>query len=174
MGLLLLLAARSRGGSRGGGRRRGTRSSRRSRSSGGCVGSAGPRRRRRFQKLLVGHSVALEDARQRELAELVSDHVLGDVYWDVLLAVMDGDGQPDEIREDRRAPRPGLDGALLVRSSRRVDLFHQMVVHEGTLLDRASHGLALVSLLVPELDDHAARALVLAGLVALGQHPPGA
>src|SRR5712671_6838659 len=49
-----------------------------------------------------------------------------------------------------------------------------MVVHEGTLLDRASHGLALVSLLVTELDDHAARALVLAGLVALGQHPPGA
>src|SRR5213594_3476754 len=70
MGLLLLLAARSRGGSRGGGRRRGTRSSRRSRSSGGCVGSAGPRRRCGFQKLLVGHSVALEDARQRELPSL--------------------------------------------------------------------------------------------------------
>src|SRR5713101_6125490 len=57
---------------------------------------------------------------------------------------------------------------------RRDHVFHQVVVHEWTLLNRASHGLALVSLLVPELDDHAARALVLARLVALGQHPPGA
>src|SRR2546422_8595161 len=98
MGLLLLFAARSRGGSRGGGRRRGTRSSRRNRSSGGCVGSAGPRRRCGFQKLLVGHSVALEDARQRELPELVSHHVFRDVHRDVLLAVVDRDGEPDEIR----------------------------------------------------------------------------
>src|SRR5207245_8528700 len=64
--------------------------------------------------------------------------------------------------------------ALVVCRARRADLLHQMVVHEGTLLDRASHGLALVSFLVAELDDHAACALVLAGLVALGQHPPGA
>src|SRR5712691_5184085 len=173
-GLLLLLAAGGGCRRRGGARRGGTGGARRGRRSGGCVRSSGPRRGRGFQKLLVCHSVALEDARQRELAELVSDHVLGDVHGDVLLAVMDGDRQPDEIREDRRAPRPGLDRALLVRGARRVDLFHQVVVHEWTLLDRASHGLALVSLLVPELDDHAARALVLARLVALGQHPPGA
>src|SRR6266436_3459927 len=174
MGLLLLFAARSRGGSRGGGRRRGTRSSRRNRSSGGCVGSAGPRRRCGFQKLLVGHSVALEDARQRELPELVSHHVFRDVHRDVLLAVVDRDGEPDEIRQNRGAPRPGLDRALVACCARRADFLHQMVVHEGTLLDRASHGLALVAFLVPELDDHAACALVLAGLVALGQHPPGA
>src|SRR3989454_652822 len=171
MGLLLLLAARSRGGSRRGGRRRG---SRRSRSSGGCVRSAGPRSRRGFQKLLVGHSVALEDARQRELPELVSHHVFRDVHRDVLLAVVDRDGEPDEIRQNRGAPRPGLDRALVACRARRADLLHQMMVHEGTLLDRASHGLALVSFLVPELDDHAACAFVLAGLVALGQHPPGA
>src|SRR6266568_1074468 len=155
MGLLLLLAARGGGCRRRGGARR--RGARRGRRSGGCVRSAGPRRGCGFKKLLVGHSVALED-----------------VHGDVLLAVMDGDRQPDEIREDGGAPRPGLDRALLVRGARRVDLFLQVVVHEWTLLDRASHGLALVSLLVPELDDHAARALVLARLVALGQHPPGA
>src|SRR6266704_3608306 len=171
MGLLLLLAARGGGCRRGGGARRGgTRGARRGRRSGGCVRSAGPRRGCGFQKLLVCHPVALEDARQRELTELVSDHVLGDVHGDVLLAVVDGDRQPDEIREDGGAPRPGLDRALLVRGARRVDLFHQVVVHEWTLLDRASHGLALVPLLVPELDDHAARALVLARLVARGQH----
>src|SRR5207245_10690876 len=145
MGLLLLFAARSRGGSRGGGRRRGTRSSRRNRSSGGCVGSAGPRRRCGFQKLLVGHSVALEDARQRELPELVSHHVFRDVHRDVLLAVVDRDGEPDEIRHNSGAPRPGLDRPLVACCARRADFLHQMVVHEGTLLDRASHGLALVS-----------------------------
>src|SRR5712692_8158158 len=170
MGLLLLLAARSRGGSRRGGRRRG---SRRSRRSGGSVRSAGPRSRCGFQKLLIGHSVALEDARQRELPELVSHHVFRDVHRDVLLAVVDRDGEPDEIRQNRGAPRPGLDRTLVVCRARRADLLHQMVVYEGTLLDRASHGLALVSFLVPELDDHAACALVLASLVAFGQHPPG-
>src|SRR2546427_562702 len=118
MGLLLLLAARSRGGSRRGGRRRG---SRRSRSSGGCVRSAGPRSRRGFQKLLVGHSVALEDARQRELPELVSHHVFRDVHRDVLLAVVDRDGEPDEIRQNRGAPRPGLDRALVACRARRAD-----------------------------------------------------
>src|SRR6267378_4397183 len=171
MGLLLLLAARSRGGSRRGGRRRG---SRRSRRSGGSVRSAGPCSRCGFQKLLVGHSVALEDARQRELPELVSHHVFRDVHRDVLLAVVDRDGEPDEIRQNRGAPRPGLDRALVACRARRADFLHQMVVHEGTFLDRASHGLALVSFLVPELNDHAACAFVLAGLVALGQHPPGA
>src|SRR6266508_1612059 len=169
---LLLLAARRRGGSPGGGRRRGTRSSRRSRSSGGCVGSAGSRRRGGLQKLLVRHSVALENASESEFTQLVPHRVFRDVHRDVLLAVVDRDGQPDEIRQNRGAPRPGLDRALVACSARGADLFHQMVVHKGTLLDRAYHGLALVSFLVPELDDHAARALVLACLVALGQHPP--
>src|SRR5207302_1948007 len=168
---LLHLAARWRGGSRRSGRRRG---SRRSRSSGGSVRSAGSRRRGGFQKLLVRHAVALENARQGEFAQLVPHHVFRDVYRDVLLAVVDGDGQPDEIWQNRGAARPGLDRALIARRARRADLLHQMVVHKGTLLDRASHGLALVSFLVAELDDHAASALVLAGLVALGQHPPRA
>src|SRR6267378_6287742 len=95
------------------------------------------------------------------------------LHRDVLLAVVDGDRQPDEIRQDGGAPRPGLDRALVACRTRRVDFLHQMVVHEGTLLDRASHGLALVSFLVPELNDHAASALVLAGLVTLCEGAPG-
>src|SRR5437899_548613 len=174
MGLLLLFAARSRGGSRRGGRRRGTRSSRRSRSSGGSMRSASSRGRSSLEKLLVRHAVALENASQSEFAQLVPHHVFRDVYRDVLLSVVDRDGQPDEIRQDRGAARPGFDRALVARRARRADLLQQMVVHERTLLDRASHGLTLVSFLVAELDDHAACALVLAGLVALGQHPPGA
>src|SRR5436190_630540 len=170
--LLLLAARRGRGRCRGGAWRRRSRrrrSSRRARTS-----TAGPRGSSRLEKLLVRHAVALENAGQREFAQLVPHHVFRDVYRDVLLAVVDRDRQAHEIRQDRGAARPGLDRALVARRARRADLLHQMVVHEGTFLDRASHGLALVSFLVPELDDHAARALVLAGLVALGQHPPGA
>src|SRR6478672_12025725 len=62
-----------------------------------------PRRRRRCD-LLVGR-MALEGARQRELAELVADHVLGHVDRNVLLAVVDGDREPHELGRDRRAPR---------------------------------------------------------------------
>jgi len=44
--------------------------------------------------------VALEDARHREFTELVSHHVLGHVHRDVLLAVVHGHRQPDEVRDD--------------------------------------------------------------------------
>src|SRR6266705_2296012 len=146
-----LKASRLRAFSTGGPRRR--RSSRRPGSS-----SAGSRRRGGLEKLLVRHTVALENASQREFAQLVPHHVFRDVYRDVLLAVVDRDSQPDEVGQDGGAPRPGLDRALVARRARRVDFLHQMVVHEGTLLDRTSHGLALVSFLVPELNDHAASA----------------
>ena len=51
----------------------------------------------------------MEGAGRRELAELVTDHLLGDVHRDELLAVVDAERQADELRQDRRAPRPGLD-----------------------------------------------------------------
>ena len=54
-------------------------------------GGAGRRR-----DLLVGR-VALERAGQREFAELVADHVFGHVDRDVLLAVVHGDRQADEL-----------------------------------------------------------------------------
>ena len=46
--------------------------------------------------------VTLEDARRRELAELVPDHVLGDEHRDVRLAVVDADRVTDHLRHDRR------------------------------------------------------------------------
>src|SRR5882724_2241731 len=88
-----------------------------------------------FLGALADGGVALEDARHREFAELVSDHVLGHVHRYVLLAVVYGHRQPDEVGDDGRAPRPGLDRPLVIRAARRVDLLHQVVVHEGTLLD---------------------------------------
>jgi hypothetical protein len=69
--------------------------------------------------LLLGHDglllrrVSLEGPRQRKLAELVTHHVFVDVDRHVLLAVVHGDRQSDEFRQDRRAARPGLDRLLV-------------------------------------------------------------
>src|SRR5688572_17386985 len=88
-----------------------------------------------FLGALACRRMALEDARQRELAELVPDHVLGHVDRHVLLAVVHRQREADEVRHHRRAARPGLDRALVAGAARLVDLLHEVVVHEGTLLD---------------------------------------
>jgi hypothetical protein len=75
----------------------------------------------------------LNSAGQRELAELVADHLVGHVHRHVLLAVVHGDRQADEVGQDRRAARPGLDRLLVLVGGGLLDLGHQVVVHEGTL-----------------------------------------
>src|SRR6516225_860361 len=62
--------------------------------------------------LLAG--VVAEGPGWGELSQLVADHRLGDVDGHVLAAVMDGHRVADHVRDDRRAPRPGLDDPLLV------------------------------------------------------------
>src|SRR3972149_4119858 len=47
-----------------------------------------------------------------DLTEPVPDHVLRHVDGDVLPAVVDGGGVPDEVRDDDALPRPGLDAPL--------------------------------------------------------------
>jgi len=59
-------------------------------------------------RFLVG-SVAGEVAGRCKLAELVTHHFLVHEDRDELLAVVDVEGQADEIRQDRRTARPGLD-----------------------------------------------------------------
>src|SRR3989442_9990417 len=83
--------------------------------------------------------MAFERARERELAQLVADHLVADVDRDVLLAVMHGDRQTDEIRNDGRAARPGLDRALVLRGLRRLDFLQQVAVDEGAFFQRAGH-----------------------------------
>ena len=80
-----------------------------------------------FFGLLVGR-VTLERARQRELAELVADHLFGDVHRHVLLAVVHGDRQTDEVGQDRRAARPGLDRLLVLDGRGLLDLLQQVGV----------------------------------------------
>ena len=64
-------------------------------------------------RFLVG-SVALERTRERKFAELVANHVFRDVHGNVLTAVVHGDRQADEVRQNGRATRPGLDGLLVL------------------------------------------------------------
>ena len=53
--------------------------------------------------LLAARGVAAERARRRELAQLVADHVLGDVDRHVAAPVVDGDRVADHLREDRES-----------------------------------------------------------------------
>src|SRR5664279_4932169 len=79
--------------------------------------------------------VAAERAGWGELTETVADHVLGHVDRDVLLAVVDGDGMPDEIGEYDRRTRPGLDDLLLVALVHRLDAPLEALLDEPALLD---------------------------------------
>jgi hypothetical protein len=78
--------------------------------------------------LLVG--VALEGARVRELAELVPDHLFGDEHVSEALAVVDGEGEADELGDDRACATPGLDGRALAGA-----LLHRLGATEQLLVD---------------------------------------
>ena len=75
----------------------------------------------------------------RELAELVPDHRLRDEHRHVLAAVVHRDRVPEHVRDDRRAARPGAHHLLLALLVHVVDLLHQVVVDERTLLQRPRH-----------------------------------
>src|SRR5204863_3693759 len=84
-------------------------------------------------------SVAAEETCRRELAELVSNHVLRHVNRDELVAVVDREGVTDEIGDDRACPRPRLDHALLVPVVHRRDFRHEGVCDVRTLLNASRH-----------------------------------
>src|SRR6185295_15484935 len=80
--------------------------------------------------------VPLEGARRGELAELVADHVLRHVDGDVALAVVDAEGQADEVGRDGRASRPGLDRGRTRRArAYLLDLLLKMPVYERAFFD---------------------------------------
>jgi hypothetical protein len=67
--------------------------------------------------------MAVEGAGRREFAELVADHVLGDEDRNMLLAVVDAEGQADELRQDRGAAAPDLDDFVARRGTRAASAF---------------------------------------------------
>src|SRR5262249_22568711 len=95
-----------------------------------------------LDRLLVGGGMAMKVPGRRELAELVTDHVLRHEHGQELVAVVDPEGEADELRQDRRATRPGLDNLVATRRPRRFRLFQQVTVDEGAFPNRASQGLS--------------------------------
>src|SRR5580704_15710700 len=89
-------------------------------------------------RLLV-RRMAVESAGRRKLAELVADHLLRHHHRDVLVAVVDAEGQPDELRQDRRATAPGLDHVMPARRPRGLRLLEQIPVDERTFPHRTRH-----------------------------------
>jgi len=76
--------------------------------------------------------VTFESSGECKLAQLVANHLIGDVDRDVLLAVMHSDGQADELGQDHGATRPGLDRLFVFVGNRFVSFGYQVVVDKGT------------------------------------------
>src|SRR5581483_7792020 len=87
----------------------------------------------------VGVRVAAEQARGGELAQLVADHVLGDVDGHVAAPIVHADGVADEVGEDGRVARPGLDHALLGAAVHGLDAAEQTLVDVRSFLDGSAH-----------------------------------
>src|SRR5262249_32199415 len=100
--------------------------------------------RRAFR--LAVRRVAIERPGRRELAEFVADHLLGHQHRNVLLAVVDAEGEPDELRQNGRAPAPDSDHLVAARRARRLRLLEQIAVDERTLPNRTRHDAVLVYL----------------------------
>src|SRR6188768_4074129 len=83
--------------------------------------------------------VTREEASRRELAELHSNHILVDGHRHELAAVVDVERQSDELRQDRRPARPGLDRLALASFLRSFRFLKQRKLDERAFPDGASH-----------------------------------
>jgi hypothetical protein len=77
--------------------------------------------------------------RRRKLAEFVADHFLGHVDRNMLMAVVDAERQPDELRQDGGAAAPDLDDFGTSRAARGIRLLQQIAIDEWAFPDRPSH-----------------------------------
>ena len=108
-----------------------------------------------------------EFPRWRELAEAVSDHVLGYEYGHKELSVVNLERHTHEVGRNHRSSRPGSYHLLRTRLCRLVNLALQARVDEGSLLERSCH-----LLLPPPLDDVLLRTRLLPRLVTFGRDAP--
>ena len=90
----------------------------------------------------------MEIAGGREFTQLVADHVFGHQHRDVLVAVIDAESDADELRQDGRTARPGLDDILAAGTARGLRLLEQIAVDERAFPNRAGHVLCVLPLRV--------------------------
>ena len=91
------------------------------------------------QLKLFGHlrrmrTVFLKHARGRKLAQLMTDHVLGNENGIKRLSVMHQKRVTDKIWRHHRAPRPGFDRFFRARIVHLIDLLEKMRFDEGSFL----------------------------------------
>jgi len=89
----------------------------------------------------------LEDTRGGKFTELMTDHILGNVDGREYFAVVNAKRVADEIRRNRRAAGPSLDGFLSAGLNSLLDLLEQMVVDKETFFDGTCHGAKKLGLL---------------------------
>src|SRR5262249_12200995 len=83
--------------------------------------------------LLLFDQVAAIRASRREFAQLVADHILGDVDRHMAATIMNANGMPDHLREDRARPAPGLNRGFLIFQVQLLNFFEQFGVYERPL-----------------------------------------
>lgn len=69
-------------------------------------------------------------SRWGEFTQLVANHVFCHKHRNVLAAVMHGKRVTDEVRDDRRATRPGLDNLLVCAFVHLDHLFHEVIINK--------------------------------------------
>ena len=84
-------------------------------------------------------TVSPEGPGRRELAQLVTYHILGDEDRDVPAPVVDRNGMPDHQRKYRGTPGPTLDDPLVAPGVHGFDFLKQLGVRVGPLLQRTRH-----------------------------------
>lgn len=87
--------------------------------------------------------MSFERAGQRKFAELVTDHIFGNINRDVLLTVMNRDSVTDKFREYGRRAGPGLQDFLFAL------LIHCLNAAKKALLRRRAAFSGFCSFLVP-------------------------
>jgi len=74
--------------------------------------------------------VASERAGWSELAQLVADHIFCDEQWNVTPTIVNGDGQSQHVRHDRRCARPCSYDGLAVALTGLVNLLRKFFLDE--------------------------------------------
>ena len=83
--------------------------------------------------------MTLESTGERELSQLVANHLIGDKDWHVLFAVVHRDGQADEIGQDHGTARPSLNRLFVFIGNGFISFSYQMMVDKGTFSERTTH-----------------------------------
>ena len=82
--------------------------------------------------------MALKGTGKSEFAKLMANHILGNVYGNVALAVMDSDGVSDESGENGGLTAPGLEDLLVAGLIHFFDPLYEFRCYKGALLNTSA------------------------------------